>query len=264
MTHLSTGDVQIDLTTVSTHKGIELLANTLQNTQPVVLGQGVEEVLEDVTLVTARELLELSNDLLLVSSREGRGADDRGQLAVRLQGLAETSEGPGDLVEGRGLDGGSVLFIATTVLISFDAMLSLSSFFLVFFVFFCEIGSTERGSYSPVDTRKAHKDLNQRQTQKGRTAYQSSGIGAINTEQGHGSLDVLGGSSVGPQGVDGGGARNGELLGSGTQARAGENRKHGGQVEGCQSEASNGIEERSRANDVGSRARQAKVVLRWW
>ena len=151
MTHLSTGDVQIDLTTVSTHKGIELLANTLQNTQPVVLGQGVEEVLEDVTLVTARELLELSNDLLLVSSREGRGADDRGQLAVRLQGLAETSEGPGDLVEGRGLDGGSVLFIATTALISFDATLSLSSFFLVFFVFFAK-SDQRRGEAIPQST----------------------------------------------------------------------------------------------------------------
>lgn len=247
---------------MSTHKGIELLANTLQNTQPVVLGQGVEEVLEDVTLVTARELLELSNDLLLVSSREGWGADDRGQLAVRLQGLAETSEGPGDLVEGRGLDGGSVLFIATTALISFDATLSFSNFSWSS-CFFAK-SDQRRGEAIPVDTREAHKDLNQGQTQKGRAAYQSSGIGAINTEQGHGSLDVLGGSSVGPQGVDGGGARNGELLGSGTQARAGENGKHGGQVEGCQSEASNGIEERSRANDVGSRARQAKVVLRWW
>lgn len=122
---------------MSTHKGTELLANALQNAQPVVLSQGVEEVLEDVTLVTARELLELTNNLLLVRSREGRGADDRGQLAVRLQGLAEDSEGPGGLVEGRGFDGGSVLFIATIALIQFGATFCLSNFswFSCFFFF---------------------------------------------------------------------------------------------------------------------------------
>ena len=95
-----------------THKSTELLANTLKSTQPVVLGKSVEEVFQDVTLIRAAgELLQLVNDLLLVGGREGRGADDGGELAVVLKDLAEGGEGLGDLVEGGGLGGGSVLFI---------------------------------------------------------------------------------------------------------------------------------------------------------
>ena len=61
-----------------------------------------------------------------------------------------------------------------------------------------------------------------------RIAYQSRGIGAAEAEQGHGRSDLLGRGSVGPQAVDGGSARDGELLGGGTQASAGESgRKHG-------------------------------------
>lgn len=112
ITYLSTGNVQLKLTTVRTHKSTELLANTLKSTQPVVLGKSVEEVLQDVALVSAAsELLQLVNDLLLVGGREGRGADDGGELAVVLEGLAEGGEGLGDLVEGGGFGGGSVLFI---------------------------------------------------------------------------------------------------------------------------------------------------------
>lgn len=94
---------------MSTHESAELLANILQNTQSVVLGQRGEEVLEGVSLVTTSELLEFRHDLLLVSTRQSRGTDDRSQLAVRLEGLAEDSEGPGDLVEGSGFDGSRVL-----------------------------------------------------------------------------------------------------------------------------------------------------------
>lgn len=94
-----------------THKGTELLANTLKSTQPVVLGKSVEEVLQDVALVSAAsELLQLVNDLLLVGGREGRGADDGGELAVVLKDLAEGGEGLGDLVESGGLGRGSVLY----------------------------------------------------------------------------------------------------------------------------------------------------------
>lgn len=60
-----------------------------------------------------------------------------------------------------------------------------------------------------------------------KNSYQSSGIGAGNTKQGHRRLDLLG-RSVGPQAVEGGSARDGELPGSGTQAGAGEfSGKHG-------------------------------------
>ena len=59
-------------------------------------------------------------------------------------------------------------------------------------------------------------------------AYQSSGIGAVHTEQGDRRLDILGRGGIGPQTVDGGSARNGELLGGGTEAGAGDtNGEHG-------------------------------------
>lgn len=61
-----------------------------------------------------------------------------------------------------------------------------------------------------------------------RCAYQSRGIGATEAEQGHGRSDLLGRGSVGPQAVEGGSARDGELLCRGTQASAGESSgKHG-------------------------------------
>lgn len=53
-------------------------------------------------------------------------------------------------------------------------------------------------------------------------AYQRGGVGAINTVEGHGRADVLlGRAGIGPQAVEGGSARDGEL-GSGTQASTGE------------------------------------------
>ena len=108
-TYLSTVNGKINLTTVSTHESTELLANSLQNTQPVVLGQGGQEVLQDVTLVSTSDLLELLDDGLLVVGGEGRGADDGGELAVSLQGLTKGSEGLGGLVKSSRLGGSSVL-----------------------------------------------------------------------------------------------------------------------------------------------------------
>ena len=58
-----------------------------------------------------------------------------------------------------------------------------------------------------------------------RSTYQSSSIGTVNTVQRHRRLDLLGRGSIGPQAVDSGSARNGELLG-GTQAGAGEPSGH--------------------------------------
>lgn len=91
------------------HESTKLLANALQNAQAVVLGKGSEEVLEDITLVGASNLLELGNDLLLVGVGQGRGTEDGDQLLVGLQGLAEGSDSLGGRVEGGGLGGGSVL-----------------------------------------------------------------------------------------------------------------------------------------------------------
>lgn len=94
---------------MSTHESAELLTDGLQNTQPVVLGQGGQEVLQDVTLVSTSDLLELLDDGLLVVGREGRGTDDGGELAVSLQGLTKGSEGLGGLVKSSRLGGSSVL-----------------------------------------------------------------------------------------------------------------------------------------------------------
>lgn len=96
---------------MSTHQGLELLADALKETETVVLGQSLQEVLDDVALVAAGDLLELLDDLLLVAGGEGWGSDDVGQLAVGLEGLSEAGESLGGLVEGGGLGRGSVLFI---------------------------------------------------------------------------------------------------------------------------------------------------------
>jgi hypothetical protein len=108
-TNLGGGDVQLDLTAVSAHEGSELLADGLKGTETVVLGQGEEEVLQDVTLVGTGDLLELGDDLELVGMGEGGSTEDGTQLGVGLQGLAEGGDGLGGLVEGGGLGGSSVL-----------------------------------------------------------------------------------------------------------------------------------------------------------
>jgi hypothetical protein len=96
---------------VSTHEGLELLADALKETETVVLGQSLQEVLDDVALVATGDLLKLLDDLLLVAGGEGGSSDDAVQLAVGLEGLSEAGESLGGLVEGGGLGRGSVLFI---------------------------------------------------------------------------------------------------------------------------------------------------------
>lgn len=91
------------------HQSTELLADTLEGTETVVLGQSLEEVLEDVGLVGTGNLLELLDDLLLVGNGQGRSVEDGDQLGVGLQGLAKGSDSLGGLVEGSGLGGSSVL-----------------------------------------------------------------------------------------------------------------------------------------------------------
>lgn len=59
---------------------------------------------------------------------------------------------------------------------------------------------------------------------KGSAAYQSSSVGAVNTEQGDWRADILGRGGIGAQAVEGR-ASDGELLG-GTQAGAGDTSGH--------------------------------------
>lgn len=109
ITHLSTGNAELDLTTVSAHQSRKLLHNSLQQAQTVVLSQGVEEVLHNVALVRAGNLVELLHDLLLVAGREDRGLEDGGQLGVLLEDLTQLGESLGDLLQRRSLGRSSVL-----------------------------------------------------------------------------------------------------------------------------------------------------------
>ena len=88
---------------MSTHQGCEFLADAFKGTETIVLGEGVEEVLEDIGLVATGNLLELLDDLLLVGIGKGRSVEDGSQLLVALQGLTKRSNGLRGLVEGSGL-----------------------------------------------------------------------------------------------------------------------------------------------------------------
>lgn len=110
--YLSTGDVEVDLAAVSAHQGSELLADTLEGTETVVLGESLEEVLEDTSLIGTGDLSELLNNGLLVGDGKHRGAEDSDELLVSLDGLAEAGDSTGSLVESSGLGGSGVLFVS--------------------------------------------------------------------------------------------------------------------------------------------------------
>lgn len=95
---------------MSAHQGSKLLADALEGTETVVLGKGLEEVLEDTGLVGTGDLGELLDNGLLIGVAEGRSAEDVDELLVGLDHLAEAGDGTGGLVEGRGLGGSGVLF----------------------------------------------------------------------------------------------------------------------------------------------------------
>lgn len=94
---------------MSADEGRELLADTLEGTKTVVLSEGVEEVLEDVSLVGTGDLLELYDDLLLVVRAQGRGVQNFAELVVGLEDSAQVGQGLGGRVESGGLSGSGVL-----------------------------------------------------------------------------------------------------------------------------------------------------------
>jgi len=99
-TYGSAGDSQLDLAPSSAHQLAELMADALQETQSVVLGEGGEEVLDGVGLVLpAGVLLELGNDGGFVLGGEGWRKHDLGQLWVSAVDVVEGTEGLGDRVE---------------------------------------------------------------------------------------------------------------------------------------------------------------------
>ena len=107
-THLSTDDLHLDLTAGSGHDLVELLADTLEEAETVVLGEGVEEVL-DGGGAGAGLLGELGDDGGLVLVAQGRGLEDGGQLGVLLDDGGEAGQGLGGGIEAGGLDGRGVL-----------------------------------------------------------------------------------------------------------------------------------------------------------
>lgn len=108
-TYSSRGDDQLGLTLLGAHQGGELLANTLEDAQSVVLGKSLEEVLDGLILLSANLVLELGNDLGLVGEAESGSDKDLLELGVALEEGGQALEGLGRAVEGLGLDGGSVL-----------------------------------------------------------------------------------------------------------------------------------------------------------
>lgn len=94
-------DPQLDLAPIRAHEGVEFLADALQHAQPVVLRQRVQEVLDHVDLVRARDLLQFLHDLGFVFGAERRRSEHRGELGVLLERVQ-------DAVQrfGRGFEGG--------------------------------------------------------------------------------------------------------------------------------------------------------------
>lgn len=107
-TYLSAGNSELDLTTGGRDDGGELVDDTGDETESVVLGEGGQEVLDG--LVLGVDLLdELIDDGLLVGIGEGRGLQDGDELGVLLDESAELDEGIGGGIDAGSLDGGSVL-----------------------------------------------------------------------------------------------------------------------------------------------------------
>lgn len=81
-TYGSAADSHLDLATRGSHQLGKLLRNTLEDAQAVVVGQGLQEVLDG--LAAAGSLLELGDDGGLVGIGESRGAQDGGELGILL------------------------------------------------------------------------------------------------------------------------------------------------------------------------------------
>lgn len=107
-TNLSTGDGQLNLTTGSGDDGVELFTNAAKETKTVVLGEGLEEVL-DGGAARASLLDELSNNLLLVVGAEGGSTQNGSKLGILLDDVSEGSDSLSGRVEGRRLGSGGVL-----------------------------------------------------------------------------------------------------------------------------------------------------------
>lgn len=100
----------LDLATGSAHELGELVADTLQKAQAVVLSESGEEVLDGVVGAGGADaLLELGHDGALVAVGQRRRGEDNGELGVPGEQVAESGDGLRGRFEGRGLHGRRVL-----------------------------------------------------------------------------------------------------------------------------------------------------------
>lgn len=110
MPYLSTGNDQLDLALGSADELGKLGDDTGQETEAVVLGQGLEEVLDGL-VCDARGLGELGDDGALVGWGQAGGVEDLGELRILLDEVTEAGDGLGRGLEGGSLDGGGILYI---------------------------------------------------------------------------------------------------------------------------------------------------------
>lgn len=109
-TYRSTRHSELDLSPVRAHERAKLLHDTLQYAQPVVRCQRLEEVLHDsLPILSAKMLLQLSDNLLLVRGGERWCAEDGGQLCIFLEDSGERFEGFSGRFESAGFGGCSIL-----------------------------------------------------------------------------------------------------------------------------------------------------------
>lgn len=107
ITYRSARDGHLDLAARGAHQLAEPGADGAQQRQAVVLGQGLQEVLDG--LAAAAGLLELGDDGGLVGGRQHGRLEDLDQLGVLGHQVGQLVHGVGGRVEGRGLGGGRVL-----------------------------------------------------------------------------------------------------------------------------------------------------------
>lgn len=119
MTHLSRSNLELNLAAGSAHELAKLDANTLQQSQAVVVRKRGEEVLDRLA-PRAGLLGQLSHHGGLVLGSQGRSLQDVVELGVLLDEGLERGEGLGGGVQGGRLGSGGILELSTNMLGQFD------------------------------------------------------------------------------------------------------------------------------------------------
>lgn len=109
-THRSADNGHLDFALGGAHQLLKLLADALQETQSVVVGQSLEEVLDGLVLLGSDVLLEDGDDGLLVLLGQSGCQKDLCKLGVLVVYIVEGGQCLGGGVEGGGLDCSSVLW----------------------------------------------------------------------------------------------------------------------------------------------------------